>query len=140
MRPAGGRRAGSVLGVGAAEGALTLAAVIAVALPPAALGGVGGALPPGVQLVEAPLEAVGGAVVLTLELGAGAIVRPLQTHSLALGPAFELTDTPPILLRLDASVGRNWEGIARLGDRGFLIATDKFPETLLGFVPHRRQE
>lgn len=30
--------------------------------------------------------------------------------------------------------GRNWEGIARLGDRGFLLITDKHPQTILGFV------
>lgn len=58
-----------------------------------------------------------------------------------------LTDQPPIqlfliggdLVLLGRAVGdqvsRNWEGIARLDDRGFLLATDKFPETLLGFVP-----
>lgn len=30
---------------------------------------------------------------------------------------------------------RNWEAVARLGERGFLLATDKYPETILGFVP-----
>ncbi|MEM9151531.1 MAG: hypothetical protein AAGB19_13905 [Cyanobacteria bacterium P01_F01_bin.3] len=45
-----------------------------------------------------------------------------------------LTDTAPIQLEL-IGAGRNWEGIARLDDQGFLIATDKFPETLIGFVP-----
>ena len=45
-----------------------------------------------------------------------------------------LTDTAPIQLAL-IGAGRNWEGIARLDDQGFLIATDKFPETLIGFVP-----
>lgn len=58
-----------------------------------------------------------------------------------------LTDQAPIqlaliggdLVLLGRSVGnqisRNWEGITRLDDRGFLLVTDKFPETLLGFVP-----
>lgn len=47
------------------------------------------------------------------------------------------TDTPPITLRLASSGdGRNWEGLARWGDRGFLLATDRFPRTMLAFVPH----
>jgi len=36
-------------------------------------------------------------------------------------------------------IARNWEGIVRLDDRGFLLVTDKFPETLLGFVPYNRR-
>lgn len=47
----------------------------------------------------------------------------------------ERTETPPIQLELlDSGEGRNWEGIARLPGRGFLIATDRFPTTLLAFV------
>ncbi|MCK4900946.1 MAG: hypothetical protein KAS38_19355 [Anaerolineales bacterium] len=43
--------------------------------------------------------------------------------------------TPPIQLELiDDDNARNWEGIVRLDNRGFLLATDKFPETILGFV------
>jgi hypothetical protein len=45
-----------------------------------------------------------------------------------------LTDTPPIQLELIALDARNWEGVVRLDDQGFLLATDKFPTTLLGFV------
>lgn len=46
-----------------------------------------------------------------------------------------LADTPPIQLELLADgEARNWEGIARLDERGFLLATDKFPETILAFV------
>lgn len=45
-----------------------------------------------------------------------------------------LTETTPIQLEL-IEAGRNWEGIARLDDQGILIVTDKFPTTLLGFVP-----
>lgn len=33
---------------------------------------------------------------------------------------------------------RNWEGIAKLDDMGFLLATDKSPETILAFVPAPR--
>lgn len=42
-------------------------------------------------------------------------------------------DQPPLYLQLSA-IEHNWEGIVRLDDRGFLLATDKFPGTLLGFV------
>jgi hypothetical protein len=46
-----------------------------------------------------------------------------------------LTNTPPIQLALlPDDVARNWEGIVRLDERGFLLATDKFPETILAFV------
>jgi len=44
-------------------------------------------------------------------------------------------DRAPIPLLMTAVEGRNWEGIVRLGNRGFLIATDKHPSTMLGFVP-----
>lgn len=44
------------------------------------------------------------------------------------------TEAPPIQLALDADTGRNWEGLARLND-GFLLATDRFPTTLLAYVP-----
>lgn len=46
-------------------------------------------------------------------------------------------DTPPIMLQLALNgEGRNWEGIVRWSDRGFLLATDRFPRTMLAFVPH----
>lgn len=37
----------------------------------------------------------------------------------------------PLVLTKDA---RNWEGLVVLDKRGFLLATDKFPSTILGFV------
>jgi hypothetical protein len=46
-----------------------------------------------------------------------------------------LTDRPPLQLQLSNEAPRNWEGLVRLDDRGFLLVTDKFPGTLLGFVP-----
>ncbi len=47
-----------------------------------------------------------------------------------------LVDTAPIQLQMtEDSNGRNWEGIARLDDMGFLVVVDKYPATLLGFVP-----
>jgi hypothetical protein len=47
------------------------------------------------------------------------------------------TPTPPVYLRLlPDGEARNWEGIAYLPGRGFLLATDKFPGTILGFVEY----
>jgi hypothetical protein len=46
-----------------------------------------------------------------------------------------LTDRPPLQLQLSGEAPRNWEGLVRLEERGFLLVTDKFPGTLLGFVP-----
>jgi hypothetical protein len=45
------------------------------------------------------------------------------------------TGEAPIQLQLLPEDARNWEGIVRLDDDGFLLVTDKFPETILGFVP-----
>jgi len=61
------------------------------------------------------------------------VERLLEFQVTAQGIA--LTDAPPIQLRLDPAGPRNWEGIVRLDDRGFLLATDKYPGTLLAFVP-----
>lgn len=46
-----------------------------------------------------------------------------------------LTERPPLQLQLFDEAARNWEGLVRLDERGFLLVTDKFPGTLLGFVP-----
>lgn len=42
------------------------------------------------------------------------------------------TTTPPI--DLHGQAGRNWEGVVRFDDLGFLLATDNHPQTMLGFV------
>jgi hypothetical protein len=48
-----------------------------------------------------------------------------------------LGDAPPIQLELAADgATRNWEGIARLDERGFLLMTDEHPATLFAFVPY----
>lgn len=47
----------------------------------------------------------------------------------------KLTNTPPIQLNLEDRP-RNWEGLVRLDQRGFLIVTDEHPETILGFVAY----
>jgi len=41
----------------------------------------------------------------------------------------------PIQIQMDPDASRNWEGIVRLDDKGFLLATDKYPGMILGFVP-----
>jgi hypothetical protein len=46
------------------------------------------------------------------------------------------TGAAPIQLRLMPGEARNWEGLVRLDDRGFLVVTDKFPTTILAFVPY----
>lgn len=46
------------------------------------------------------------------------------------------TETMPINIELsEFGDSRNWEGIVRLDDKGFLIVTDKFPGTILAFIP-----
>jgi hypothetical protein len=48
-----------------------------------------------------------------------------------------LVETPPIQLELlDSFQGRNWEGLAELPGKGFLLVTDRNPETILAFVPY----
>jgi len=48
-----------------------------------------------------------------------------------------LTDTPPVILKLDKDkTGRNWEGIARLDDKGFILVKDFHPDNLPAFVPY----
>jgi hypothetical protein len=49
------------------------------------------------------------------------------------------TESPPINLELlPNGECRNWEAVVRLDDRGFLLMTDKYPGTLLAFVPWPR--
>ncbi|HEU4539112.1 MAG TPA: hypothetical protein VFS00_33555, partial [Polyangiaceae bacterium] len=57
---------------------------------------------------------------------------------LRLGPlGVERTETPPLQLALSSDGRtRNWEGVARLGERGFLIVADEHPTTILAFVPN----
>ena len=43
--------------------------------------------------------------------------------------------TTPIRLEANLSDIHNWEGLARLDDRGFLLVSDEIPGSALGFVP-----
>lgn len=49
------------------------------------------------------------------------------------------TETPPIYLELSQENGRNWEGIVRLDNLGFLLVSDEYPSTYFGFVPFTQQ-
>jgi len=53
------------------------------------------------------------------------------------GGVIEFTNTPPVQLMLKKG-SRNWEGVARLDQRGFLLITDEYPRTILAFVPYAR--
>lgn len=47
-----------------------------------------------------------------------------------------LGEKNPIYIELEnPEESRNWEGIVKLDERGFIIATDKFPRTILAFIP-----
>ena len=49
-----------------------------------------------------------------------------------------ITNKPPIEIKLDGEkTSRKWEAIARYENRGFLLATDKYPKpyTLLAYIP-----
>lgn len=54
------------------------------------------------------------------------------------GGALTLADTPPLQIELDYDqASRNWEGLVRFDDAeqsGFLLVTDKYPETILAFL------
>ena len=51
----------------------------------------------------------------------------------------KLVDSAPISLKMIDVEGRNWEGLVRLENRGFLLVTDEHPATIFGFVPFTRQ-
>lgn len=45
-----------------------------------------------------------------------------------------LVNRKPIYLRLNPDDSRNWEGIAKIDNLGFILATDTYPKTILAFV------
>jgi hypothetical protein len=50
-----------------------------------------------------------------------------------------LVDSPPIQMELLGSMqndARNWEGLVRLDNRGFLLVTDEHPKTMLAFIAY----
>ena len=49
------------------------------------------------------------------------------------------TETPPVNIELlKNGAGRNWEGLVKLGNYGFIIVSDYFPETILGYISYER--
>jgi hypothetical protein len=50
-----------------------------------------------------------------------------------LDEGIEILDESPIYLVLDSEEAFNWEGLVRMGD-GFLLVTDEYPTTILGYV------
>ena len=49
------------------------------------------------------------------------------------------TETPPVNIELlKNGAGRNWEGLVKLGNYGFIIVSDYFPETILGYIHYER--
>jgi hypothetical protein len=46
------------------------------------------------------------------------------------------TSTAPIQLVMEEK-SRNWEGLARLDKKGFLMIVDEHPRTILAFVPNK---
>ncbi|MBT3250699.1 MAG: hypothetical protein HN729_07300 [Candidatus Marinimicrobia bacterium] len=49
----------------------------------------------------------------------------------------KLTDRAPVYLQLKEGVSHNWEGIVKFDNHGFIIITDKYPNTILAFVPYK---
>jgi len=52
----------------------------------------------------------------------------------------KLVNQPPIQIQMDDVEGRNWEGLARLDNRGFLLASDKHPSTIFAFIPFTQDQ
>jgi hypothetical protein len=49
----------------------------------------------------------------------------------------KLKDEAPIQIKLsEDSESRNWEGIVKYDSLGFLMITDKFPKTILAYIPY----
>jgi len=48
----------------------------------------------------------------------------------------QLSGKPPLYIELiEEASSRNWEAITRLDERGFLVMSDTYPGTILGFIP-----
>ena len=53
--------------------------------------------------------------------------------------AFNLSKQAPVQLVLDGDkTSRKWEALSRYDNEGFLLATDKYPKTMLVFVPFKK--
>jgi hypothetical protein len=77
---------------------------------------------------------------LTIQYGLGSshaayktIERLVEYHYNINNNTITRTNRPPLQFQL-TGIPHNWEGVVRLDSLGFLLVTDKFPCTLLGFV------
>ena len=59
------------------------------------------------------------------------VERIIQLQITAEG--IQLADVSPIYLTLTSEESNNWEGLVRMGD-GFLLVTDEYPTTILGYI------
>lgn len=85
------------------------------------------------RLDPAPDVQASGHEAGAVHLGSGAVERLLAFAYR--GSEIVRMDREPIWLQPAADgIPRNWEGVARLDDRGFLIVTDRFPTTMLAFI------
>ena len=65
--------------------------------------------------------------------GTERVERLVQLHFSKTGISF--VQKAPVYIKLNLKEdARNWEGLARLDNKGFLIVTDTYPRTILGFV------
>ena len=65
-----------------------------------------------------------------------AILAELGRRNLGADAVSAIDESRPLDLRLATDGGhRNWEGLAELPERGFLVITDSAPGTQLGYVP-----
>jgi hypothetical protein len=55
------------------------------------------------------------------------------------GDTISLAAIPPVELIISEEGARNWEGLARLDNRGFLLVTDQHPRTIFGYVEYPSQ-
>jgi hypothetical protein len=46
------------------------------------------------------------------------------------------TETQPVEIVLEENNPRNWEGLVKLDELGFLIISDEHPETIFAFIPY----
>jgi hypothetical protein len=88
----------------------------------------------------AKLDPAPDALIPPAELGrshrASAVVERLIPLQFSESGLILPEDEAPLQLELSPSgQGRNWEAIAWLDDRGFLIAADRYPDTIFAFIP-----
>ena len=81
---------------------------------------------------------------LILEYGEGKThsenepVERLVQLQIGVNQISRIEQAPTYLQLLDYNIARNWEGVVMLDDLGFLLITDSFPGSQLGFCPFLR--